>query len=556
MMDSSSPKDPLTSQNKMAERRVIPIDKGWVFRQTDNKNSQFLPVAQFPTNVHLDLMHHGIIPDPFVGKNENDVQWVGEKAWVYRTTFATPTLKEGEKAVLAFEGLDTYATVLLNGEVMLKTENMFVPERVDVTRHLQDRTEENHLEITFESAFLIGMKMKERHPEHYWGCWNGNPSRLAVRKAQYHYVRLGSLSPSFPYCQYPCLYTDLVIWNIKGWDWGPTLMTCGPWRPINLELYSARISDLYFKVIVAKSLKQAHVVVKAEVEGDAEDMIFRIFLDGEEKGSAITQVLDGFADATFCVQDPELWYPSGYGKQPLYLVKATLRTSSINLDSCDKRLGLRRAELIQRELNDREGKTFFFEINNIPIFCGGSNWIPADNFIPRIGPEKYRDWIKLMVEGNQVMVRAWGGGVFEEKAFYDACDELGLLVWQDFLFACGTYPIYPEFLESVKREAIANIKLLRHHPSIVILAGNNEDYQYAESEELEYDPKDQDPNHWLKSSFPARYIYEKLLADVTRELIPDTYYHYGSPWGGKTTRDPTMGDIHQWQGVSFTCNFY
>jgi beta-mannosidase len=188
----------------MTERRVIPIDKGWVFRQADNKNSKFLAVAQFPTNVHLDLMHHGIIPDPFIGKNENDVQWVGEKAWLYRTTFATPTLKEGEKAVLAFEGLDTYATVLLNGEEILKTENMFVPERVDVTHHLQDRTEENHLEITFESAFLIGMKTKERHPEHYWGCWNGDPSRLAVRKAQYHYVRLASLTPSFPYCQYPC----------------------------------------------------------------------------------------------------------------------------------------------------------------------------------------------------------------------------------------------------------------------------------------------------------------------------------------------------------------
>jgi len=196
VMDSCSQKALVASQNKMAERRVIPIDRDWVFRQADDEKSQFLPVAQFPTNVHLDLMHHGIIPDPFIGKNEKDVQWVGEKAWVYRTTFLTPSLEEGAKAVLAFDGLDTYATALLSGEEILKTEKMFVPERVDVTRHLQDRTEDTRLEITFESAFLIGMKTKERYPEHFWGCWNGDPSRLAVRKAQYHYVRLAS--PSLP----------------------------------------------------------------------------------------------------------------------------------------------------------------------------------------------------------------------------------------------------------------------------------------------------------------------------------------------------------------------
>lgn len=193
-MEDSSTKYLVASQNKMAERRVIPIDKGWVFRQADDGNSEFLPVAQFPTNVHLDLIHHEIIPDPYIGKNENDVQWVGEKAWVYRTTFVTPSLEEGEKAVLAFDGLDTYATVLLNGKEILKTENMFIPERIDVSHHLKDRTKENHLEITFESAFLVGMQTKERYPEHYWGCWNGDPSRLAVRKAQYHYVRLASPS--------------------------------------------------------------------------------------------------------------------------------------------------------------------------------------------------------------------------------------------------------------------------------------------------------------------------------------------------------------------------
>lgn len=325
-------------------------------------------------------------------------------------------------------------------------------------------------------------------------------------------------------------------------------MTCGPWRPVNLEIYNARISDLHFRQNVDKSLKQAELVVTAEVEGNAGNVTFHISLSGEEKGSETVDIKDGIATVTFHVQDPQLWYPSTYGKQPLYTLSATLSSNGVKLDSASKRVGLRRAELIQREMNDAEGTSFFFEINNIPVFCGGSDWIPADNFIPRISPQKYHDWVKLMVDGNQVMVRVWGGGIFEEQAFYDSCDELGLLVWQDFLFGCGNYPVFPSFLKTVKREAIANVKILRHHPSIVIWAGNNEDYQYAESEKLIWDPSDNDPNSWLKSEFPARYIYEKILVDVTKDLIPDTYYHFGSPWGGKNTADPTIGDIHQWNG--------
>ena len=175
----------------MAERKVIPLDKGWEFKQADDPQAPFRSVAQFPTNVHLDLMHHGLIPDPFIGKNETEVQWVGEKAWVYRTSFSSPeSLQDGQKAVLAFDGLDTFATVLLNNEKILTTDNMFIPERVDITSLLQKGSgaNENVLEITFDSAFLTGRKIKEQHPHHPWGCWNGDDSRLAVRKAQYHYV--------------------------------------------------------------------------------------------------------------------------------------------------------------------------------------------------------------------------------------------------------------------------------------------------------------------------------------------------------------------------------
>ncbi len=179
--------------SNMSKHTTIPIDKKWTFKQADKKDSKFLPVAQFPTNIHLDLIANKVIEDPFIGKNENDVQWVGEVSWVYKTTFSSPTLstedRKSVKAVLAFDGLDTYATVVLNGKVILKTESMFIPARVDVTTYLK-KEGDNNLEITFESAYLTRCALVEKYPDHHWGCWNGDTSRLAVRKAQYHWVCL------------------------------------------------------------------------------------------------------------------------------------------------------------------------------------------------------------------------------------------------------------------------------------------------------------------------------------------------------------------------------
>ncbi|KAH7156472.1 family 2 glycosyl hydrolase [Dactylonectria macrodidyma] len=488
-------------------RTVTPIDQNWQFKQATHEDSAYLSVSQFPTNVHLDLLHHKKIPDPFVGKNELDVQWIGEVAWVYRTTFAGQQVPEGAQAVLAFDGLDTFATVRLNGKTILESDNMFLPERVNVTDNLV-KNGDNELEITFDSAYLRGWKLVEEHPDHKYICWNGDDSRLAVRKAQYHW----------------------------GWDWGPALMTCGPWRPINLEVYESRLSDLHNQITVDESLKSAKVVAHAAIEGTASKVQVSISLDGNVIASETADVQDGKAEVSFEIENPELWYPVRYGGQPLYTVKATLLSEDKEVDSVSKKIGLRKLELVQRPLKEQPGTSFFFQVNNIPVFCGGSDWIPADNFIPRISKQRYYDWVKLY----------GGGGIYEEEAFYDACDELGILVWQDFMFGCGNYPCWPELLKSIDLEARANVKLLRHHPSIAIWAGNNEDYQVAESDGLTYDFDNKDSESWLKTDFPARYIYEKVLADVCKDLIPETTYHYGSPWGGNRTTDPTIGDIHQW----------
>ena len=295
-----------------------------------------------------------------------------------------------------------------------------------------------------------------------------------------------------------------------------------------------------------RALKTADIVPRAEVEGDVREVMFEVSFEGKVIAQETVTVSNGVATTTLKAQSVNLWYPHTYGDQPLYLLTATALYQGSSIDTCQKRFGLRRAEVIQRKLSSDGGTSFFFEINNIAIFCGGSGWIPADSFIPRIPSSKYRDWVRMAVDGNQIMLRVWGGGIYEEQAFYDTCDEMGMLVWQDFMFACGNYPAHPEFLDLVKREAAANIRILRHHPSIVIFAGNNEDYQYCETEKLGYDPNDQEPKNWLRSSFPSRYIYEKILSDLMSSLAPNIYYHFGSPYGGKTSADPMVGDIHQW----------
>lgn len=536
----------LTSSAMSEQRKVVPLDQCWVFKQKDGSDSaQVLrPTAMFPTNIHLDLLTNDIIPNPFSGTNEKDVQWVGDQVWVYQCSFTVP-LNEIDKfqfASLHFEGLDTFAVVTLDGHEILRSDNMFVSNRVDVGDLL--RGKESHvLELVFESATRMGQLEMNEHPKHAWGAWNGDPSRTAVRKAQYHYVSFASLAH----------FNSKANMVEQGWDWGPKLMTCGPWKPIYLELYTSQISDLSFSTIISEDLQTAKILVSAEIEGSATAIRIELFHDGARITEVSLEEVSGIAKTELAIQSPQLWWPFTHGKQPLYTLKATLHGSpnpksgnATILDVARKKLGIRKVELIQRPLANDDGATFFFQINNIPMFITGACWIPGDSFTPRITAKSYRDWISLAKTANQSMIRVWGGGIYEPDAFYDLCDELGVLVWQDFMFACGNYPAYPKMLRSIETEARQNVKRLRHHPSIAIWAGNNEDYLYQALAGLHYDADDKDPQSWLKTNFPARYIYEHLLQNVCEELTPETPYHPGSPFGGAIAVDPTTGDIHQW----------
>ncbi|KAG9800870.1 putative beta-mannosidase, partial [Aureobasidium melanogenum] len=503
---------------RMSQAVLVQELKDWEFKQTDLDN--WMPVKTVPTNVHLDLIANDVIPDPFLGFNELKCEWVADKSWTYRTKLPDigPT-REGQVHELVFDGLDTFATVKVNGNVVLESDNMFIPHRIDVTKKLEGGSA-NFLEIDFRSALYEGRKIKDAHPEHKWVGFNADMARLATRKAQYHW----------------------------GWDWGPVLMTCGPWRAVRLETSYARISDMRVDYDLNESLDDVVVRVAVSTERSSETDVKIAIRSDKDLISEKTVTVDskGFAKADFHISQPKLWYPYGYGKQPLYTCEAVLVLNGHDVQSCSRRIGFRRGELVQEP--DEVGKTFFFRINGIDVFCGGSCWIPADSFTPRITKERYQSWLQTMVDGYQVMIRIWGGGIWEEDIFYDTCDELGILVWQDFMFGCGNYPAaIKEFRDSVEAECVAQVKRIRHHPSIIIYAGNNEDYQVQEQCGLTYDYSDKNPENWLKTDFPARYIYEKMLPEVIASHSPHVPYHPGSPWGdGLISSDQTVGDMHQW----------
>lgn len=499
------------------------LTQGWQLKARDPNLSlptafgdagDWLP-ASAPGTVHQDLLAAGRIPDPFIGLNELDVQWVGEMDWLYRCRFTLPPDFGREHVVLCFDGLDTFAKVWLNGQQILVSDNMFVPHRVDVGAMLQPG--QNELCILFESALRRG---KEREAQYGpLAVWNGDASRVYVRKAQYHY----------------------------GWDWGPVLMTAGPWRAVRLEAYTGRIADLHCPVTVAEDLQTATLPVTVAVEGvptTGATVVFALYApDGELVDQATVPVTGDSVDHTFTVTTPRLWWPRGYGEQPLYRIEAALRQGESTVDQHSQKLGLRHLVLRQEALTHEPGSTFLFVINHTPIFCGGANWIPADSFIPSITPERYRAWLKLAADGNMVMVRIWGGGLYEEDVFYDTCDELGLLVWQDFMFGCGIYPAHAEFQASVRAEAEAAVRRLRHHPALAIWCGNNEDYAIAQSIRA-YDATFN--GDFTTTRFPAREIYERLLPAVCATLDPTRPYWPGSPYGGADSGDQTIGDRHTW----------
>ncbi|KAK6198479.1 beta-mannosidase precursor [Scheffersomyces amazonensis] len=486
--------------------------KNWSYREYKTNDWKLSRPGASTTEIHADLLHNKEIPDPFLDRNERDVQWVGEKDWEYKAIFSVSnSAKSKVNHELIFDGLDTFATVYLNDKEILRTDNMFRQYTVDVKSALKFDSD-NELRIFFKSALFTARALEQEHGK--FKCFNGETSRLQVRKAQYHF----------------------------GWDWGPVLITCGPYKPVKLVSYEARIVDVYVQADVDLEKKAAIINSQVEIKlTNAEQLSLQVLSPSGELIKSFSSTVNATSFSNkFVIENPELWYPFTHGDQPLYEFKYTLNNQVII-----KKVGLRKVELVQENFKEQEGSSFYFKVNSVPVYVAGSNWIPAHSLQTLLVDQDYKDLLQLAVDGHQNMIRIWGGGYYENDLFYDLCDEKGILIWHDFMFACGQYPAYPEFIDNVTEEINYQLKRLRNHCSIALYAGNNEDYQVAEEFNLEWNPEDTSGDY-TATTFPARTLYETVFPRIVQKFSPEIPYHPGSPWGGKGTADPTIGDLHQW----------
>lgn len=488
----------------------------WKFRKVGDDNWLESVPGAAATQVHADLLHNKLIAEPFVDQNENDLQWIGETDWEYKAEFNLPIQsKEFKRHEIIFEGLDTFADIFLNGVQIGKVDNMFIGETIDVAENLKFGSV-NVVQIRFNSALVIARELEKKKGK--FNLWNGELCRLHIRKAPYHF----------------------------GWDWGPAFLTCGPYKPVHIVSYDSRIERVGLRAQVLNS-KDAIAEVDVEVRGTLDVRAKITILGPSGEISAEKEVFpnkDGKISTELHLSQPPLWYPWTVGSPNLHDVQVKLFIGEVQIDEHKEAWGIRKVELIQEKLED--GTSFYFKVNNIPVFAGGSNWIPAHSFSTMLTKEDYRDWLKLAIDGNQNMARVWGGGFYEEDVLYSECDRLGIMVWQDFMFACGQYPGDAAFVETVSKEAEFQLRRIGNHACLTLFAGNNEDYQVAEQCGLEWNPKDIRENY-SDTNFPARTIYEHTLPDMMKKWLPQVPYRPGSPWSGdKATFDPTVGDTHQW----------
>jgi len=490
-----------------------PLDGDWQFSKAGEGNWRN---ASVPGCIHTDLMAVGAIPDPFYGDNEARVAWVAETDWIYRRVFVPDAqLMSHERIYLECDGLDTVAAIRLNGAHLARTANMFRRYRFDVTGII--KSGENTIEVEFESPVM-----------------NAREKLGSIGSV----ISPGDSIPGSPY-----LRKSMCQW---GWDWGPKLPTSGIWRSICLAGYStARIDDVKTSQRHADGVVELSVRVRAEFCGTNEVAV-RATLTAPS-GDVVTSDCFVKPDSLECelsltVENPQLWWPNAYGEQPLYGLEVSLITPDGDptpFDSRTMRLGLRTLELVQDA--DQWGKTFYFRVNGVAIFCKGGNWIPADQFPSRITREQYRDLIECAAQSNMNMLRIWGGGIYEDDAFFEFCDEYGILIWHDFMFSCAHYPVDQPMLDNIRAEAIDNVRRIRHHPCLALWCGNNEmecgvanwwNDEFKELREREYN-----------------ILFHELLPEVCAAEDPATSYWPSSPSSNTPFVDSngqSQGDSHYW----------
>lgn len=473
--------------------------------------------AEVPGCVHTDLINAGEIEDPFYRNNEEKVMWIGESDWDYSKKFnIDEEFLKNKRIYLSAEGLDTLADIYINDKKIASTNNMYRSWEFEIKEYL--KAGENEIKIHFDSPLPY---LRKKNEEFHVPAWSVGDHRLHgggwLRKQPSNF----------------------------GWDWGPMLVTMGIWKDIELVgLDTARIEEVYLRQEHSDNMVELDIdlncekVAAEDLEVEVEfsyknDIVYnnKFMIEGEK------------AKIEFDVDNPKLWWPNGMGEQPLYDLEIKIFNSQgEQLDKDHKKIGLRELELITED--DQWGQSFKFAANGVEFFAKGANWIPADAFVSRVEREDYKNLLESAAEANMNMLRVWGGGLYESDDFYELCDRLGIAVWQDFIFACGTYPSFDDdFMANVKIEAEENVKRIRHHASLALWCGNNEIEQGIAGEEWDSEKITMPWDDYKK-------LFDELLPDIVSDLDPDTDYWPGSPHSPKGDRsdynNPDWGDAHLW----------
>jgi len=459
-------------------------------------------LATVPGNIHSDLLENKLIEHPFIGNNEEKLQWISKTDWDYKTTFLVDRKTLQKRHIeLSFEGLDTYASVFLNDSLILKTNNAFREFQVEVKSILKA---ENELRIVFEKTSIS--EDKEKNSLKYT-LPEGN--RIFTRKAQFQY----------------------------GWDWGPKLNTSGIWRPIKLTAWNDyKIENIN---IIQNTLTDsiASLIVEIADSNFSKDVLnYEVYINDTLQFQKPEK-----PEIPITIKNPKRWWPHNLGEPYLYDIKVVVRNGKTILDSVLVKKGLRTIDLITEK--DSIGESFYFKVNDVPVYAKGANYIPQNSMQNQVTNAHYEKLLNDVVDANMNMLRVWGGGIYENDIFYDLCDEKGILVWQDFMFACAMYPGDQAFLENVQEEATQNVKRLRNHASIALWCGNNENAEgwnrwgwQADRSEHE---KEEIWSYYLK-------VFDSILPNTVNKLTDTDYWESSPKYGRGNPKYKFEGDAHDW----------
>lgn len=466
--------------------------------------------ATVPGTIHTDLLDNTLIPDPFFAANEKELQWIENENWEYETYFNLSASEwENQNIDVEFEGLDTYATVYLNGNLVLEADNMFRKWIISAKQYL--KIGNNHLRVFFHSSVQKAKEAAKKIPYTL-----PEKERVFVRKAQ---------------CQF-------------GWDWGPRFVTAGIWKKVQLKFWnSAKIENVKYRQIELNA-ERAIIEFTTEIYV-AKVKTIQLKINGKtttfnlKKGKNTLQT-------EYEIKHPKRWWCNGLGDPNLYPFTIAIAQKNNKLDAKKLAIGLKTIELVQEK--DTLGKSFYFKLNGKPVFIKGANYVPPDSFLPRVPKTTYASLVENAKKTNMNMLRVWGGGVYADDAFYDACDANGILVWQDFMFACAMYPGDDKFVENVKQEVIDNVNRLQNHACIAIWCGNNENdegwHNWGWQKQFGYSEQDS-----TKIWKDYQKIFQELIPNTLEKLLPKekNLYWSSSPsigWGRKESL--WQGDSHYW----------